>query len=198
MDADTWVQTPEALENLFPAAAKDQVFYASSEDDLAYHAALAGASRYDLYRNCLSDADSAALQYRPMLSSGFFALSGSAPHWQLWQQTLSEQLNSISEITKKNFMMEQVCLNLAVLRHKLDVHFMPPEYHWIVITDMPAYDEEKQFYVLPRAPHRPISVLHLGGEIKNASRTLHTLNGKAFQRPLTYAALSAERQKRAG
>ena len=188
MDADTWVQAPDALETLLPAAAKDQTLFASSEDDLAYTAALDGNSRYDLFRNCLSEADSKALQYRPMISSGFFAMSGTAPHWRLWQETLSLQLNSVPEITQKNFMMEQVCLNLAVYRHKCKVSFMPPEFHWIVINEMPRYDEANELYVLPTPPHRPISVLHLGGEVKNATRTLFTLGGRQFQRPLTYAA----------
>ncbi|MGE3623428.1 MAG: glycosyltransferase [Bdellovibrionales bacterium] len=195
MDADTWVQTPEAIEAMLPLAANDRTILASSEDDLAYRAALAGNSRYEMYRNCLGDADSIALQHRPMLSSGFFALSPHAPHWELWRQTLAEQLNAVPEITQKNFMMEQICLNLAVFRHKLDVHFMPPEYHWIVVTDMPAYDEARQHYVLPKPPHRPISVLHLGGEVKNASRTLHTLDGRTFQRPLTYKAWLEGREK---
>lgn len=195
MDSDTWVQTPEALEVLLPATAKDLAFYASSEDDLAYRSALSGDSRFEMYRNCFNDETSAAMQYRPMLSAGFFALSGQAPHWQRWHQVLSEQLRAIPEVTQKNFMMEQLSLNLAVYRHKLDVHFMPPEYHWIASTELPLYDEAKQLYVVPNPPHRPISVLHLAGSIKNASQPIRTLDGRTIQRPITYAALRAERNR---
>jgi len=196
MDADTWVQRVEAVEIMLAAAARHPIFFGTSEDDLAYQSSLNDNTRYDMYRTCFNEQISETMRYRPMLSAGFFAMSAQAPHWNVWHNVLSEQLGSLSEVTQKNFMMEQLCLNLAVYQNKLNIQFMPADYHWITSALMPAYDETTQLFVLPNPPHRPISVLHLSGSVKNTSQSIRTLDGRVLQQPLTYSTWHTERQKR--
>jgi hypothetical protein len=200
IDADAWVQTPEALEVMLPAAAKDQNLYIASEFDVAYPKALQGTSWnawHNDYKNCFSADIAAAMCLRPFLNVGVFAMSAEAPHWRRWREILSTALGQFPEMTMKQFVLEQLSLNLLVYGDNMGAQIMPVEYNWVTINGLPAYDERAQLYVRPMPPHRPISILHLAAQIKNTSQIIRTTDGRTLERPLTYSVLLAEKNRRA-
>jgi lipopolysaccharide biosynthesis glycosyltransferase len=191
IDADAWVQTPEALDVMLTAAAQDDRLYIASELDFDYSATLRGGllwkEWFGSYQNCFFAEEAAPMFLRPMLNVGVFAMSPVAPHWQHWRQTLSKALGNIPEMTQQHFVIEQLCLNMTVYKNNLDVRVMPAEYNWMTVLGLPCWDEDQKLYVRPTPPHRPISIMHLAAQIKNATQTIHTVQGKVLQCPLTYA-----------
>ncbi len=201
IDADAWVQTPEALDVMLPAAAKDKNIYLAPEFDFAYPASMQGGPFWQVwfesFKNCFPGDVANFMCLRPVFNTAVFALSADAPHWQRWREILSEALGSLPEVSQKHFIIELLSMNVGIYRDNLGVQIMPAEYNWMTPFGLPAYDEAQQLYVRPSLPHRPISILHLAAQIKNTSQTIRTTEGKIIERPLTYSAILAEKSRRA-
>ena len=192
IDADAWVQTPEALETMLLNAANDTDLYIASEYDLAYPIALRNSGLWQewatSFQNCFPPNIAAAMFLRPLLNVGVFAMSPHAPHWTIWHTTLAQALNVFPEIEQKHFAMEQLCLNLIIHRGALGVQVMPAEYNWMTVYGLPILDENSGLYMRPTPPHRVISIVHLAAQIKNSLQTITTTKGTTIQKPLTYSA----------
>jgi hypothetical protein len=201
IDADTWVQTHDALETMLPGAAASADLFIASEYDAAYKAAFHGGHLWECwleaYLNNFPNDIALGMRFRPMLNVGVFALSPCAPHWKIWHETLREALARIPVMEPKNIIMEQLALNLAIHRDNLPVQLMPAEYNWMAISGLPVWDEKTLAYVRPFPPYRPISILHLAAGVKNSAQKILTVTGRTIERPLTHSAAVAERNKAA-
>jgi hypothetical protein len=201
IDADAWVQDPEAIDIMLPAAANSADLFIASEYDAAYTVARQGALLWDgwfsSYKNCFPPDIAAAMCLRPMLNTGVFALSPRAPHWKRWHEILAGALQRIPEISIKHMLIEQFALNILVYREQAGVQIMPSEFNWVAASGLPVWDESAQHYVRPMPPHRTLSIVHLAAEVKNSTQTIRTTAGRILQRPLTYSAMVAERNKAA-
>ncbi len=194
LDADTWAQTPEALEVMLNGAARGTDLYIASEFDAVYPAARGGnlwEAWHNTFKHCFTPDIADFMCLRPLLNAGVFAMSPRAPHWQRLRDILGEALGRIPQLSPVHCFTEQACLNILVYKDNLGVQIMPPEFNWMTVSGLPAWDETAELYVRPMPPHRVISIMHLAAEVKNSSNVIETVGGARIERPLTYSVAKA-------
>jgi len=191
MDADTWLQTYDMLENVFASVAKDQMLYIAAEFDRDYKHLFQSAALWQVHFNWykaifpLEIANQMSL--RPMMNDGVFFMSGQSPVWAVWRKVFADLLQNADAITPNYFMADQLSLNVAVYLNQLPVHMLPAEYNWNALLCLPSYNAEKQVFVRPSLPHTPLSVVHLTGETKGSSQKIRTLDKREIVMSLAYA-----------
>ena len=195
LDADTWLQTAEILDEVLPRAAKDDAIYIAAEFDRDYRQLFANAAlwqvHFDWYKAIFPPTTANNMSLRPMLNSGVFAMSNHSPVWNLWRETYSSILQNIPTISPNYFMADQLSLNVAVYLNKLPMHILPTEYNWNSLLRLPSFDKKKKMYVRPSLPHTVLSVLHLAGDTKAKRHKIPTTDNNEMESLLTYAAYKA-------
>jgi lipopolysaccharide biosynthesis glycosyltransferase len=195
MDADTWAQTPEAIETMLPAAAADDALYIVSEFDRDYRPYFQGSQPWDYHLKWYMANFPADMVHkifpRPMLNSGVMALAPRAPVWKKWQSVFTQCLQRLPQLGRENFMAEQLSLNMAVYLEGLPLKIMPAEFNWLALYALPVIDEKTSRYVRPTPPRGPLSVLHVTLNKKLGEVDLMTTGGKTVRRALTFSAFEA-------
>src|SRR5262249_19219092 len=141
MDADTWVQDGEAVDQL-AAFAEDGKLAIVPEVDRSYYkfdeAPQAWEVEHRVMRACIGDEITNTLRYFPTLNAGVFALRHDAPHWNHWIKYLRIGLQHIRDVNDRTRCVEQVALNAAVRIEKLSAHYFPTSYNWLACMSVPA------------------------------------------------------------
>lgn len=191
VDADAWFQTAEAVAVMLPAAAESGELHIAAELDRDYRLYFESAAIWQVqanwYKNCFPQEIADKMALRPMLNVGVFTMPAACPLWQAWRELLAESLRRIPKITPAHFMLEQLCLNVAVYLGKQPARIMPADYNWLAMFTLPLYDKATQSYQRPTPPRAPLSILHLAGALKNTAVTITATDGEKLERVLTYA-----------
>jgi len=193
MDADVWVQTPDAINSMLKAAAETKAIYIACELDRSYktffeHAGIWQVFR-DWYKVNYGEPIAAAMTLKPMLNVGVWAMAKDSPVWEEWIQIHSEALQRLTAATDTSFMAEQLGLNILAYIKKVPHVVMPATFNWMTFHALPMLDKKKGVYVEPLPPYAPISQFHLTRPIKEQVETIACTDGTTVQRPLTYRAL---------
>jgi len=188
MDADTWVQTPEAIETMLAGAGGDESLFIASEIDRDYRPYFLSSQPWEhhlkWYRANFPAEKVTAIFPRPMLNSGVWAMNASSPVWRPWGDECTACLQGLAKVSQQQFMSEQLSLNMAVYTHGLPLKVMPAEYNWLTLFTIPMYDSESKLLVRPTPPRTTISIIHLTHEKKMRSFDLATTDGKTISRTL--------------
>lgn len=164
LDADTWIQTWEAIDLFKIVTQKGKL------------AAISKASRFQkyhmnlkkrlfgwvkpkgvLFKNALKAKLPShmcwSLVRRPVLSAGAYALRKDAPHWECWRKW--------QEVCIKKgrlFTSDQLSLALAVYRDELPYEALPKRCNYIGPW---RFNAEKEQLVEYYAPYNPLSIIHI-------------------------------------
>lgn len=192
IDADAWLQTWEAIE-LYLRALETHGFAIIPELDRAYACVYNQNNTRQLVHDVLLKgfgkqlADS--LVWLPVLNSGGFCIWRDSPIWQAWQDCLGAALQRY-----RHHMIEQTALNVVLYGQQSLPQFLPSTCNWMCVHAPPAFDETSGLLVEPCLPHRTLSVVHLGGQVKQHPEVeLRTTEGKVKRMALGYQALKQQR-----
>jgi lipopolysaccharide biosynthesis glycosyltransferase len=192
MDADVWVQTPDAINTMIASAAKSNAMHLACELDRCYKTFFDSAAIWHIFRDWYTsnygEQISGAMALKPMLNAGVWAMAKDAPMWSEWIQIYTEALHRLTEATDKSFMADQLGLNILCYLKKIPHVLMPANFNWITFYALPMFDKEKGLYVEPAPPYRPISQFHLTRPIKIQSEKMLCTDGTEVERPLTFSA----------
>lgn len=203
MDADAWVQNPDAISLYLDGAADNHIAITpevhSVYENMYRSAELLGRIR--TYRLFFGDEAAQRCGTFPTINSGVFAMHRDAPHWAHWADALRSALQRTPDSVF--FYVEQLALNYAIYSQDLPARFMPPRLNWMCHQALPALAPDGTL-VDPTAPFDPLWVVHMTVSVKEKARALPRLDptgtylldptdGDEF--PLTYAA-SQDRQPR--
>ena len=188
VDADAWVQTPEAIDTMLAGAATDDAIYIAAEIDRDYRPYFLSSQPWEYqlnwYRTNFPPETVAAIFPRPMLNAGVWAMNASSPVWKAWGEVYTACLQRFPVMTKQQFMCDQLSLNVAVYTQGLPFKIMPAEFNWLTLYAIPMIDAERNIFVRPTLPRTPISILHLTHEKKLRSFDLATASGGTVTRSL--------------
>jgi hypothetical protein len=164
LDADTWVQQPEAVEHLIFAAAQGGLA-ASPEVDRSYVKFTTGRDLWEhesqVAVHCLGPDLGGRLAMTPNFNAGVFAMRHDAPHWDAWRHYLELSLNRVDPWNDPSRMAEQVAFNASVYLHDYPTHRLPSTYNWVACMALPFWDIAANRFVEPAPPYQPIGIMHL-------------------------------------
>lgn len=187
LDADTWVQQESVLHQLVEgAAATGMAVVHENEPAYRFQLVLAGwvwkraAQAYGL-RSAIRQ------RLNPQINSGVYCIRRGAAQWGLFAQRFEDAIRRTGTI----WPYDQFALNEAIYRDGAEAIVLDAQNNWICDRALPAWDAEKQLYVTPRAPHRPIAVMHLAGPAKASAFDIPVLGGGSVRRWLTSSGLPA-------
>jgi hypothetical protein len=164
LDADTWVQQPEALEHYVNAAARGGLA-ASPEVDRSYYKFSSNFEAWEtqarIAEHCLGAELGKRLRLTPNFNAGVFAIRHDSPHWDAWRHYLHVALARVDPQEDVARLAEQVALNAAIYLHESPVHRLPSTYNWLACLALPCWDVDRAQFVEPAPPYAPISILHL-------------------------------------
>jgi hypothetical protein len=189
-DADAWAQTPDAVDTMLQGAASDDAIYIASEMDRDYKPYFLSSQPFEYHLKWFSANFAADVVRgffpRPMLNAGIWAMNSASPVWNAWAHFYRESLNRTQNMTREQFMVDQLSLNVAIYTQGLPVKVMPAEYNWLSLFTMPMWDAEQKLFIRPTVPRTPISILHLTHEGKLKNFDLQTTQGDTINRSLMY------------
>lgn len=201
MDADTWVQTPEAINLMIPLAANTPALLIAPEMDRSYQPFFDNAKiwgRYnDWYVKSYGPDIAGEMSLRPMYNVGIWAMRKDCVGFQLWADTYLGLLKSVAKPSIDHFMAHQLGMNIALHRGEVPCLKLPARYNWLTAFALPLYDKDRHLFLEPSPPYQPISHLHLTRDIKAQNETLqctdgtthkcsliHRAKGRAFDEPV--------------
>ena len=192
IDADAWVQTPEAIDVMSAEAALSPAIHLSCELDRCYTPFFESGKIWETfagwYQGNFPPDISASMILKPMLNAGVFAMRQDLPVWDAWAAIYAQSLQNITELNEKSFMADQLGLNILLYLHGLPCVLMPVHYNWLTYFALPKLDTATGLLVEPLPPYRPISHIHLTRPQKNAVEKIQCLDGTVIERVLTYSA----------
>lgn len=193
IDADIWVQTPEAIDEIIKSASTSDAIHMAVEFDRAYQMFFEKATAWqnysEWYEACFNDANvTANMTLKPMLNIGVFALSKTSPVWDMWAKIYSDALQRTPQLNSKTVMMEQLAINVALYMAQMPYVVLPASYNWLTFFATPLLDKTTGMYLEPTPPYKPISMFHLTQKPKTKPEKIRCTDGSVIERPLTYAA----------
>jgi len=188
IDADTWAQTPEAVDTMLAGAGAEDALFISAEVDRDYKPYYLSSKPWEYhlnwYRANFPPEIFTAIFPRPMLIDGVFAMRGDSPVWKEWADVYPACLQRAAKVGREQFMGDQLSLNVAVYMKGFPLRVMPAEFDWLTLYSIPMYDEEKKLFVRPTPPRTPISIIHLTHEKKLRTFDIETTTGGTITRTL--------------
>jgi hypothetical protein len=194
IDADAWLQDPEAIELLVRAAGTGALAivpelhpaYDPVLPDLRLRYRMFGRLRFESwahrhYRDSYGEAAARAYALRPLLNNGVFALRGDAPHWAAWIDSYR-----LASPRRYRFGLDQIALNHAVYSNELEAEYLPAWCNWTCSRGLPGFDTQSGLLVDPYLPHHPIGILHMTWRTKDGMHELETTNGGKLIRSLRF------------
>jgi len=193
LDADVWVQTPDALNALVEGAATSPAIHLSVELDRCYHSFFKSPgiwnAYHEWYRACYNDdIITATMTLKPMFNAGVFAMSKDSPVWDEWLRIYQGALQKIPELNNQTIMTDQLALNIALYMHNMPHVIMPANYNWLTFFAVPMLDSATGLYVEPAPPYSPISQFHLTQKPKLTIEKIQCRDRTIVERPLTFRA----------
>ena len=201
MDADTWLQSWEAIP-LYQEGARRKKLAITAQVDRAYPrqirlkwlGRLPWKVRGFYYTNALKafgfKTAQKLLPYN-VLNAGAFAMDADAPHWLRWQELVVEALQK-----GKVFTAEQLTLGMITYLEDYPVEILPAWTQWLC-ENKPIWDEDKNVFVEPYLPHKTLSIVHMSGwDDMRLDRSLttkfKTLAGNSIEKSYRYQGFDGE------
>lgn len=199
LDADAWVQDAGAID-IYLQAADRGLLAVTPEFDRSYSAfykrprPYRRTQNFRAYRWNYGWGVADRLARNPILNSGVFALSGAAPHWQMWQDALKRALCRWAPFRSRQSLYahvsEQTAMNYMVYADGAPVTMLPATCNWFCGKGLPMWDAAAGLLVEPNAPHQPLGIVHLAGDgVQDRVFDLKTTEGRAISSRLTYDAV---------
>jgi lipopolysaccharide biosynthesis glycosyltransferase len=192
LDADVWVQTPEAIETMIACAGKSPAIHIACEFDRSYKTFFQQAGIWhifrDWYKTNYGETVANTMTLKPMLNAGVWAMHKDSPLWDAWRQIYTEALQKLDALTAEAFMADQLGLNMLLYMQNMPYALLPCGYNWLTFYALPMFDKVRGLYVEPSPPFNPISQIHLTRPIKIQTEKIACLDGSVIERPLTFAA----------
>ena len=198
IDADTWVNSWEAVDLYFRGSDNNKLSISTSADR-AYGRVLRAEwfiggfakIKSQNYKHAKSSGFSEKIArevaLKPHLNIGVFCLNATAPHWDVWKKNLNIALKS-----GKIFGSEQIAMNITIYVDKLDVEILPAYCNYTLTNEM-KYDTISNTFVEPYLPNHKIGIIHLAGKNndhirfnKNFLSEVKTLDGKIIKKSLRF------------
>ncbi len=190
LDADTWLQSWEAVDRLHEGAASEGGAFVR-EDAPEYRDRLdLKAWRAVNFRRGFGMIRGLRVFFAPHINNGVFALHSDAPHWDYWRSHYQSAIDRCGRYAP----FDQFGLNAAIYLDKLPASFLPPTNNWICDLVMPKWNSETGLFCRPNDPSQAISVMHLAGPAKRVVARIATTSGGLLIGGLRY---DDEREERA-
>jgi hypothetical protein len=191
LDADVWVQTPEALNHIVASAKTTNAIHLAPELDRCYQPFFQQDNMWQIYHdwyqaNYGNDIAKAML-LMPMLNAGVFAMGKDSPVWDGWAKIYRDVLQNVTDCDSKSFMADQLGLNILVYLYKLPCVRIPVLFNWLTCFALPYFDRKTNLYVESGMPYRAISQIHLTRSNKLQSEKIQCLDGAIIERPLMFS-----------
>lgn len=183
MDADTWLQRPDAVGWLQLIASRNQLAIAA-EMHIAYKRHYNDREifgKYAIFKDFFGSKVAEEFGFSPSLNVGVFALHKDAPHWRVWREIMHEVLQ-----VESSFFAEQTSLDYAVYRDQLPVGWLPAQANWLCHQALPMYCPRQGLLVEPIVPYAPLWIVHLTMATKNMDLKLPTTRGDFIDSKLNY------------
>lgn len=196
MDSDTWVQDWSAVEMFIAGAARGDRITVTTGADRSLHRQInirwlgripLGIRNfyYSHGKKVYGPRIATQLLNRYTIFAGCFALSAHAPHWDRWQQLVTEAASKGDP-----FPAEQLSLGKLIYIEGYKAELLPTYAHWICAT-RPKYDVDSDRFVEPYLPHMPLGILHLSGvdamrADRNVREPFGTIGGNTVEKNCRY------------
>jgi len=196
LDADTWVQQPNAIELLLVCAARGGLA-AVPEIDRSYTKFVSNPSVWQLESevaaHCFGPDMATRLRMLPQFNAGVFAMRHDAPHWEHYRHYLQLALERVEPADYFSRLAEQVAFNAATAFHDSPTHRLPSTVNWVALHASPAFDVATGLFVEPSPPHQPIGIMHLTADVAANPLTIPALDAGEpcfpIRTPLSFAGL---------
>ncbi|MCC7275054.1 MAG: hypothetical protein IT561_20470 [Alphaproteobacteria bacterium] len=193
LDADTWVQTADALTHLMQAMRRvDCAAVPEIDPSYGYLFRADSVERQVMLRRLERNCGKAAGRFLftlPSMNAGVVVARRRSPVWAAWQKRVADACQRAGRI---ELLSDQAALNAALY---LDgVPFMPlsADMNWLMSGALPAIDAEG-FLVTPRAPHRRIGICHLTHLVGKGPFAVRRVGGARIPLHLDYQTIAAWR-----
>jgi lipopolysaccharide biosynthesis glycosyltransferase len=191
LDADVWVQTPEAINTIIAEAGRIPAMFIACELDRCYTAFFENAEIWQKfagwYQTNFSPEITGAMTLKPMLNAGVFALLAESPVWDAWRDMYSAALQNTTTFNDHTFMADQLGLNILLYQKAMPFVTLPASFNWLTFFALPKLDRATNLLVEPLPPYRPISQIHLTRPKKNVPEKIQCTDGSWVERVLTYS-----------
>lgn len=162
LDADTWLQSDQAISAYISAAGSTDIAITPEVHYLYNHLYDLGnsarSSHYTIYEIVYGPDMARVLGVLPIFNAGVFAARANSPLWELWKNEMGEAMQRVNAIN-----CDQVTLNRLVHNKQLLAAPLPPELNWICAARTPIWDNNHGVFMSPGLrPHR-IEVMHITG-----------------------------------
>ena len=114
------------------------------------------------------------LMIKPALNCGVYCIAADAPHWHVWSARLKPAVQRTNRVAPHS----QFTFNQIVYADRLPTEILDSSDNWICDRATPVWNEERQIYCKPYAPHEPISLVHLAGPAETQRYTIKTTSGE--------------------
>lgn len=184
LDADTWVQSDQAISTYISAAGSTDIAITPEIHYLyEYLYDLGNASRsshYTVYEKFYDTEKAKILSVLPIFNAGVFAARANSPLWERWKNEMSEAMQRAKAVN-----CDQVTLNRLLHSRQLVTAPLPPELNWICTAKAPIWNNDQGVFMTPGfRPHR-IEVMHITGAALSSIRSeVRCLQGGTVARSL--------------
>lgn len=185
LDADTWVQDWTAIPWMAAEAPCHELLI-GLEFDRAY---FLGHLDWKMWRHfggwygeAFGPEIAAALDRKPMINTGVYAMAADTPLWDLWEWLYRQAMQRQADHRRGPlFMSEQTALNVAVHHHRMRWASLPAACNWLCHLAVPMWDPTAGRLVEPSPPHDPIRILHLSGWSKDRAHRIPGRDGRPYR-----------------
>lgn len=181
MDADSWVQTPEAINVMMSSAANSPALHIAPEFDRSYQPFFDNSTTWGMYHDwyikSYGPEVAGEMALRPMYNVGIWAMHKDCAGWERWTNYYLGFLKSIAEPSVDHFMAHQLGMNIALHRGEVPNLKLPARYNWLTAFARPLYDKQRNLFLEPSPPYHPISHIHLTRNVKAQNETLLCTDG---------------------
>ncbi|HEY7300337.1 MAG TPA: hypothetical protein VH684_20785 [Xanthobacteraceae bacterium] len=179
LDADVWVQDPQAIEMLVSEAARFGIA-AVPEIDRSYFKFVGGQHVWNLEAQVterIFGREIAGKMYLvPTFNVGVLAIRSDSPVWNTWRQYLQKGLLRISAIDGHTRCVEQIAFNFVTRLGNLAVRSFPATFNWLVCLGRPAWDAQRRLLVEPSPPYESLKLVHLSTHVLDRIGSLACVN----------------------
>jgi predicted O-methyltransferase YrrM len=185
IDADAWVQDPQAL-TAYLEAAKSRKLVITPEISRHYAStyldpAAIRSREYQIYALGWGEALARRLVQAPLCNAGVFALHRESEAWGVWAETMRGLLQRTND-----FYVEQTALNGAILTGRIPIVPLPAHCNWICHNAVPVIDLAAGELLEPGYPRQKLWIVHLTGGTKGRLVETSTSDGRPILTSLHY------------
>jgi len=185
IDADSWVQSCDAVEG-FCAGAADYEFCVAPERHPSY--ALTHYWGIEFGKAWFGPLAPGTLEIP--VNAGVFAGRADARHWQAWHRRIADVVEQPPMHRAAHFALDQAALNAVFDRDRLPCAYTLEKNNFLCNHGRPKISEDGTLLLDPYPPYQPLGIVHNAGNEKKRLEALQTPSGSFLTRGFTYVAPS--------